>query len=75
MNTTAITLIIVGILAIVTGYGWYASLIQKRNNAREALSGIDVQLRKRFDLIPNILKIASRFMQHERELMTQITDL
>lgn len=42
---------------------------------REALSGIDVQMRKRFDLIPNILKIASRFMQHERELMTQITDL
>jgi len=75
MNTTVITLIIVGVLALVVGYGWYASLIQKRNKAREALSGIDVQLRKRFDLIPNILKIASRFMQHERELMTQITDL
>jgi len=75
MNTTTIILVIVGILALVVGYGWYASLIQKRNKAREALSGIDVQLRKRFDLIPNILKIASRFMQHERELMTQITDL
>lgn len=75
MNTPVIILLAVGTLILVVGYGWYASLIQKRNKAREALSGIDVQLRKRFDLIPNILKIASRFMQHERELMTQITDL
>jgi len=75
MNTPAIILIIVGVLALFIGYGWYASLIRKRNKAREALSGIDVQLRKRFDLVPNILKIANRFMQHERELMTQITDL
>lgn len=75
MTTPVIILIIIGVLALLVGYGWYVSLIQKRNKAREALSGIDVQLRKRFDLIPNILKIASRFMQHERELMTQITDL
>jgi len=67
-------LIILAVVMIVA-YGWYVSLITKRNKAREALSGIDVQLRKRFDLIPNILKVASRFLQHERELMTQITEL
>lgn len=63
------------VLLLVIGYIWYASLISKRNSAREALSGIDVQLRKRFDLIPNILKIASRFLEHEKELLTNITDL
>ena len=34
----------------------------------------DLQLRKRFDLLPNVLKIASRFMQHERELFSRITE-
>ena len=74
MNSTWIAITVV-VLTLITTYSWYASQIGKRNKAREALSGIDVQLRKRFDLIPNILKIASRFMQHETELMTQITNL
>ena len=63
------------VLILIVGYIWYAGLISKRNKAKEALSGIDVQLRKRFDLIPNILKIASRFLEHEKELLTNITDL
>ena len=63
------------VLILIVGYMWYAGLISKRNKAKEALSGIDVQLRKRFDLIPNILKIASRFLEHEKELLTNITDL
>jgi len=75
MNTPIILLLAILTLTLIVAYGWYASLVRKRNQAREALSGIDVQLRKRFDLIPNILKIASRFMQHERELLTLITDL
>jgi LemA protein len=74
MNPIWIAAIVITLLMIIC-YAWYVSLIGKRNGAREALSGIDVQLRKRFDLIPNILKIAGRFLQHERELMTQITEL
>lgn len=67
-------LIVVGAVLVV-GYIWYASLIGKRNKAREALSTIDVQLRQRFDLIPNILKIAQKFMEHERALFNEITAL
>jgi len=74
MNATWILLIGIG-LVLAIAYSWYASLVRKRNKAREALSGIDVQLRKRFDLIPNILKIAGRFLQHEKDLMSQITEL
>lgn len=66
-------IIILGLLAFL--YFWYAGLIAKRNKAKEALSGIDVQLKQRLDLIPNILKIASKFMEHESELLTQITAL
>lgn len=70
-------LILIGILVVVLFalYSMYVRIIQKRNNAKEAMSGIDVQLRKRYDLIPNILTIAAKFMEHEKSLMTEITEL
>ena len=45
------------------------------NRAREALSSIDVQLRKRHDLVPNVLKLARKFMSHEKELLDSLTAL
>ncbi|WP_321394616.1 LemA family protein [Emcibacter sp.] len=65
--------ILLVILAIV--YGLYVSLIKKRNRALEALSGIDVQLKKRHDLLPNILTIAKKFMEHEKELFSKVTEM
>ncbi|NLQ24221.1 LemA family protein [Shewanella sp. S-1] len=62
-------------LIFIVTYLWYVSLVKKRNTALEALSGIDVQLTKRADLVPNILKIAKRFMEHEKSLLTEITEL
>lgn len=69
--------VILGIVVIVgiVGYGWYVSLIKRRNQALEALSSIDVQLRQRFDLIPNVLKLAQKYMNHERGLLSEITEL
>ncbi|MBP8119167.1 MAG: LemA family protein, partial [Shewanella sp.] len=61
-------------LIFIVTYLWYVSLVKKRNTALEALSGIDVQLTKRADLVPNILKIAKRFMEHEKSLLTEITE-
>ncbi|NIZ01303.1 LemA family protein [Thalassospira lucentensis] len=70
------TWIISAVVAVlVLLYFWYASIVTRRNAAEEALSGIDVQLKKRTDLIPNILKIAARFMEHEKTLLTEITEL
>lgn len=74
MSATLLLLIVIG-LPLVIGYAWYAGLISKRNKAREALSTIDVQLKQRFDLIPNILKIAKKFLDHEKGLLTEITAL
>ena len=56
-------------------YFWYASIISKRNKAKEGLSGIDVQLKKRSNLIPNVLKIANKFLVHEKSLFNEITEL
>ncbi|BAJ00123.1 lemA protein [Shewanella violacea DSS12] len=60
---------------MIIAYLWYVSLVKKRNAGREALSGIDVQINKRSNLVPNILKIAQTFMDHEKALLTDITEL
>ena len=65
--TTVVVLFILWLL--------YVSVITKKNNMKEAFSSIDVQLKKRYDLIPNILFIANKFMEHERGLLTDITKL
>lgn len=64
-------ILVVGAIA----YFWYAGLISKRNAAREALSGIDVQLTLRAELIPNILAIAKRFLTQETDVLTRVTEL
>jgi LemA protein len=68
------TWIVVG-LVLAGLYGWYATIVRRRNRVTEALSGIDVQLQQRHDLIPNLLTIAKRFMEHERALLAEITEL
>lgn len=68
-------LIILILLPIAILYFSYTKVIQNKNMMLEALSGIDVQLKKRYDLIPNILTIAKRFMEHETELFDKITAL
>ncbi len=71
----AMTLGIIGVIILVIFYGLYVSLIRKRNKVKEATSGIDVQLKKRYDLIPNLLQMAEKFMTHEKSLMTEIVRL
>ncbi len=67
-------LIIAGIL-LVGLYAIYAALIKKKNNIKEAAAGIDVQLNKRYDLIPNMLKAAAKYMEHEKAVFTEVTKL
>lgn len=56
-------------------YGIYSGVIKKKNKVKEAMSSIDVQLEKRYSIIPNILTIANRFMEHEKSLLAEITEL
>jgi len=65
--------VLLGLLFL--SYTFYVSLIQKKNKAKEAFSGIDIQLKKRYDLIPNVLQIAKKFMEHERGLLEEIARL
>lgn len=69
-----LALIIAGVVLVVF-YGIYVSLIKKKNNLKEAAAGIDVQLKKRYDLIPNLLKSAAKFMEHEKDVFMKVTEL
>ena len=62
-------------LVVVGGYFWYATIVRRKTRVFEALAGIDVHLQQRHDLIPNVLTIARRFMEHERGLLAEITEL
>lgn len=50
-------------------------LIGRKNRVNFAFSGIDTQLKKRFDLIPNLISTVERYMQHEQQVLQQLTEL
>jgi len=53
----------------------YNRLVKNRNLVQEAWSGIDVQLKRRADLIPNLVETVKGYMQHERGVLEQVTEL
>lgn len=67
-----ILLILVVVIALWV-IGVYNGLIKLRNRTKEAWSDIDVQLKRRHDLIPNLVESVKGFMKHERELLEKIT--
>lgn len=69
------TFLIVTASVLLVLYLWYAGIISKKNKAAEALSGIDVQLKQRTDLLPNVLTIAKKYMEHEKSLLVELTEL
>jgi LemA protein len=72
---TGTIVIIVAFIIIFLLYFLYARIIKNKNKAYEALAGIDVQIKNRSNLIPNILQIAKKFMEHEKELISSVTEL
>ncbi|MBS7252531.1 LemA family protein [Flavobacterium branchiicola] len=53
----------------------YNGFVAKRNFLEEALSGIDVILKKRFDLIPNLVETVKGYLNHEKETLSNIVNL
>ena len=63
------------VVFLVVLYFIYSGLINKKNEVIEAISGIDVQFQRRADVIPNLLKLASKYMLHEKNLFSEIVEL
>jgi LemA protein len=67
-----IILAVVVILVIVL-VGMYNSLVRLRNQVKNAWAQIDVQLKRRYDLIPNLIETVKGYMKHEKETLENVT--
>lgn len=70
-------LVILGILGAIAFYGVaiYNGLIKARQMVKEAWSGIDVQLKRRSDLIPNIVESIKGYAGHEKDTLREVTEM
>jgi LemA protein len=68
----AIVLLLLVLAALLYGVGVFNSLIALRNRYKNAFSQIDVQLKRRYDLIPNLIEVAKGYMGHERATLEAV---
>ena len=73
MSLGIIILIIVAVIIAVWVASTYNRLIALKNRAKEAWSDIDVQLKRRYNLIPNLVETVKGYATHERELFEKVT--
>lgn len=69
------TLILIGVAVLILLYVWsvYNSLATNKVRIKEALSGIDVQLKRRVDLIPNLIETVKGYAKHEKGIFENVT--
>lgn len=75
MDTNTLIIIGVGVLILLIFIGIYNNLIRKKNEVENAFGGMDVQLKKRYDLIPNLIATVKQYATHEMDLLTKVTEL
>ncbi len=70
-------LIALGVIVLIVVWlvGIYNQLVRKRTMKDEAWSGIDVQLKRRYDLIPNLVETVKGFAGHEEKVFTEVTEM
>ena len=66
-----VVLVIVGVLIVISVNN---SMIGARNRVDESWSGIDVQLKRRHDLVPNLVETVKGYATHEREVFEKVTE-
>lgn len=64
-----LSMVVLTVLYVVSGYN---NLVRLRNQFKNAFSQIDVQLKRRYDLIPNLVETAKAYMKHEREALEAV---
>lgn len=75
MSTTLIIVLVIVVGLAVFLWYIYNSLISARLRVREAFSQIDVQLKRRTNLIPNLVETVKGYAKHEKEVFTKVTEL
>ena len=75
MSTTLVLILVLGLAAVILGawvIGIFNQLVTLRNRYKNAFAQIEVQLKRRYDLIPNLVEVARGYMKHERETLDAV---
>jgi LemA protein len=72
MSLTAWIIVVLVVIAVYVLWA-YNSLVRRRNQVKEAWSDIDVQLKRRHNLIPNVVETVKGYAKHERETLDSVT--
>jgi len=67
--------IVIAVLILLLIIGLYNSLIRMKNDVENAFASVDVMLKKRVDLIPNLIETVKSYMKHEKSLLNELTEL
>lgn len=73
MNTTLIIVLVVVALIVLWVISLYNNLVRLRNNRENAFANIDVQLKQRYDLVPQLVATVKGYAKHESELLEKVT--
>ncbi|MDQ1264807.1 MAG: LemA protein [Campylobacterota bacterium] len=71
MSTSLIVLVVIVLVLVLM----YNSLVSKKNQVENIFSSVDTVLKKRYDLIPNLVASVSKYMEHEKSLLENVTRL
>jgi len=74
MSIGAIIAIVVVVIIVIAFIAIYNGLVRLRNQVKNAWAQIDVQLKRRHDLIPNLIETVKGYMKHERETLEAVTN-
>lgn len=72
--TTGIIIAIVVVILAIWGVSIYNNLVKLRNNRENAFANIDVQLKQRYDLVPQLVATVKGYAAHEKETLQRVTD-
>lgn len=73
--TISIIILATVLVIVISIVSMYNGLIRRRNEVDNAFGGMDVQLKKRYDLIPNLVSTVKQYASHEKELLTKVTEM
>jgi LemA protein len=74
MNTTLLIVLVIVAAVVIFAIGIYNKLIRGRIRVKEAWSDIDVQLKRRLNLIPNLVETVKGYQTHEQETLSKVTE-
>ena len=71
--TIGIIVIIVAVILVIWGVSMYNGLVKLRNNRENAFANIDVQLKQRYDLVPQLVSTVKGYATHEKDVLEKVT--